>query len=1455
MTAPPASTTPAARFARCWTLRGGHGASLDVEVTAADDESLGAVLRALAQALDRPVTGLWAGSSRLADDLPLDAPELVHGAVLGLERPVPRCEGGRSSSALELHVVGGPEAGRAVPLGQGRHVLGRSSAAGVRLADADVSREHVAVQVGGGAITVADLGSSNGSRLDEVELDRRPQAWQNGEVLRLGASAVTLSGPAGSTAAVAPGSGGRARLRPMPRMTTPPPEVEVAFPRPPQAPPRRRLAWVAVALPAVGGVLMAWLLHTPTFLFFALLSPVVALGTWTSERWSGRRSGRRDAAAHALEVLAAESRLAAAIHSDVRAAEAAHPDLAALVRAARRRSHLLWSRARSDSEGLSVRIGSGPGPTRVTRVHPDGTRSREQAAHMPVVVDLGHGGGLAVVGPRERTTGVLRALVAQLTASYPPGELDLLLLVDHDRLPDWRWMRWLPHLAPGAVHVGSVGPATAIAQDDDLHAWLTALVAHRRAAASGAGSTDACAPPGWLVVLVDRPLDPRIAATLGVGRDVGVLTVAAGRSAEDLPVAVDTVLRLAGETGHVATLAQQGHTDRTGVTVDQLPRDVGAEVARNLAALVPVSTASALPRSVRLLDLPPTGLQLSNAGGLSGAWDPTRDRLVATLGRTAQGPLQIDLCHQGPHALVAGTTGSGKSELLQTLIAGLALNHPPDRCSFLLVDYKGGAAFAEAADLPHTVGVVTDLDGQTTARALRSLTAELTRREAVLAAHRVADIAALPETVDLARLVIVVDEFATLAEELPSFVPGLVSIAQRGRSLGVHLVLATQRPGGVVSPEIRANSSLRICLRTTDEADSRDVLGTTQAAHLPAALPGRAYLRSGNGTPTALQVARVSTSPTTPETAGPTVQPWRWPHAAEAPREGDSEGDSDLARLSRALVDHARALDVPEPHRPWRPPLPDRITAGALVAAAAVAPAGRAGPDRGSTAALLLGLVDRPDSQSQHVLDLDLAEGGALLAVGGPRSGRTTLLRAVLSEAAHRFGPDQLHVHVLAAGGGALAEDAVGLPHTGTVVTGDDALRAVRLVDRLAAEVATRRTGTVTGVGGAPMLLLLVDGAESLSTLLDEHDPGRGSAHLLRLIRDGAAVGLTCVLTADRAVPGGRLASVARQRLVLPLPDRADYAVAGVPPRAVPAHRPPGRALLGEEAWECQLALPRPLPSMESGGTAAGAPLRIALLPADPHLPPAPHPGALDAAAALRLPVGPGGDEGYPLVVDLLRTGGLLVSGPAGSGRSTALHAFARHLESVGVAVLRIGRPTRGDGPVSPAGDSATGWLDPADTTGVSGWLAGLGNRTGVLVADDVTTAAEWPALSVPAPAGARPDVVLLAAGAPGVLTGHYQGPIAALRRSRAGLLLCPGPGDAELFGVRLPRTPLPVRPGSGWLVTAGGIDRVQVARARSASSSRDSRPGEPPTVVGPRRPQRSSSTGPISCVAYQASS
>ncbi|MGY1735139.1 FtsK/SpoIIIE domain-containing protein [Geodermatophilus sp. SYSU D00684] len=1363
---------PAGAEARCWTLVGAEGA-VDVEVRAPDDARLDAVLAPLADALGTAAAGLWSGSTRLPGELLLTDDRLLHGAVLGLGRPVPR-SGEPAASPLELHVVGGPAAGTVVPLATGRHVLGRGAGATLSLPDPGVSRRHVALEVGAGGLTVTDLGSTNGSRLDDADLDGTARPWRPGAVLRLGASSVTVTGPRDGRAGLRPGPGGRRLVRPGVPPSAHRPEVEVIWPEPPAAAPRRRLGWVAVVLPAVAGVALALVLSAPTFLFFALLGPLVAVGGWASDRWSGSRTGRRAAAAHAGQVREARARLAEAVRADVRAARAAAPDLAALTAAARRRTTLLWSRGAGDPAALTVRVGTGAGATRVVRVEA-GRRVPEPAADLPVTVDLGRTGGLAVTGPREPALGVVRGLLAQLVALSAPGDVDVAVLASAGRVADWSWARWLPHLPAGAVPVRPSGAGA----DTAPSAWLTGL-------ADGRGDAE-----GTPVLVVDRPVDPALAELLRRCRERGAVLLALARRGEDLGGCVPAVLEVGGETGDTGRLGLGDGVLPVDLVVDRLPRAAAARLARDLAPLAPARQAAGLPGSVRLLDLLADG-RGGPAGEVPVTWSATRSSLTTRLGVTADGPAEVDLVRDGPHALVAGTTGSGKSELLQTLVAGLALAHPPDRCSFLLVDYKGGAAFAEAVALPHTVGLVTDLDGAATARALRSLTAELARREALLAAAGVPDLAALPPEVELARLVIVVDEFAGLAEELPEFVAGLVGIAQRGRSLGVHLVLATQRPGGVVSPEIRANCSLRLCLRTTDEADSRDVLGSGVAAAVPADRPGRGYLRTGSGRPVPFQAARVALGPAV-AAAGPTVTRWSWPAPPAGTAPGTPVGPTDLARVTAATTGHAEAAGVRRPHRPWQPALPERLRTTDLPGA------------DGPATRLVVGLVDRPDRQAREPLRLDLDRGGGWLAVGGPGSGRTTLLRTVLAEAVARLSPGRLHVHVLDHAGGALAAEAAGLAHTGTVVGADDALRTVRLVSRLAGEVAGRRAG---GRAEVPAVLLLVDGVDGLLAQLDEAVPGQGAAEFLRLVRDGGAAALTCVLTADRAVPGGRLAAAAGTRLVLPLPDRADYAVAGVPVRAVPGARPPGRALLGEEALECQVALPRPLRRTAPAAPPGAGPLLVPELPPDP--PPVQPPAGEDAGLLRRVPLGPGGDEGGVLTVDLLRAGGLLVVGPPGSGRTSTLTALGATLTAAGVPVLRVLRAGRSapDGLPVLLADDVTGWR---------AWCAGLAGRPGAVLLDDAGTLADSPVGAALAGGERTGEVLVLAAGTAGELSPAFRGPVAELRRGRSGLLLCPGPGDADLLGTRLPRTPVPVRPGSGWLVTAGTPQRVQVARARPA--------------------------------------
>ncbi len=296
-------------------------------------------------------------------------------------------------------------------------------------------------------------------------------------------------------------------------------------------------------------------------------------------------------------------------------------------------------------------------------------------------------------------------------------------------------------------------------------------------------------------------------------------------------------------------------------------------IARALAGVTVVQdagrSAGDLPERVSFFDA--LGIPTVESDDVPTRWADasTETLLQIPLGQVAEGKLlHLDfkeqaLGGQGPHGLVAGTTGAGKSELLLTIIAGLALRHPPDVLNFVLIDYKGGDAFRAVVDLPHTVALITDLDEHLASRALVFLTSELKQRERRIGDLKAEGVTSVAEYQAhrgqraMPLLVIVVDEFARLKAELPEFVRGLVDVARVGRSLGVHLILATQTPSGSVDDEIKKNSNFGICLRVRDPSDSRDVIGEPDAFLLPGSLPGRAYFRAGLEPVQLFQTARV----------------------------------------------------------------------------------------------------------------------------------------------------------------------------------------------------------------------------------------------------------------------------------------------------------------------------------------------------------------------------------------------------------------------------------------------------------------------------------------------------------------------------------------------------------------------------------------------------------------------
>ncbi len=335
--------------------------------------------------------------------------------------------------------------------------------------------------------------------------------------------------------------------------------------------------------------------------------------------------------------------------------------------------------------------------------------------------------------------------------------------------------------------------------------------------------------------------------------------------------------------------------------------------ARRIAART--GAAAGLPAAVPLADL------LREAARPSGRPGTAPPGLAAPLGMGPAGPVVVDLVADGPHALVAGTTGAGKSELLQTLVLALASRYGPDRLALVLVDFKGGAGLGACHRLPHVVGTVTDLDPHAAARALAGVRAELRRREGLLAAAGVGDLEALRAVGPAPpRLLVVVDELLALREDLPDVLPALVRLASQGRSLGIHLVLATQRPAGALDAQVRANVGVRLCLRVTDTSDSLDVVGTAEAATIPADLPGRAVLRRGDQPPEPLQTAWAALPPSP---RGPIWAP-PWPPVA-APR--GRSADDEVAALVTDLIVGARGS---RPAPLWRPPLPARCAADAI---------------------------------------------------------------------------------------------------------------------------------------------------------------------------------------------------------------------------------------------------------------------------------------------------------------------------------------------------------------------------------------------------------------------------------------------------------------------------------------------------------------------------------------------
>ena len=831
----------------------------------------------------------------------------------------PRLTPGEGSIALDI--TSGPEAGRTIVLGPGRHVVGRSPEADVVIDDPTMSRQHLTMVVSTGLSVVVhpNPDATNGTFLGTTLLTE-PRPLPPEEGVFAGSSQLMLRAARTDTIGTRDRLGQIGYNRGPYRQPIVRERVLPELDPPPERPGQRRFSLIAVLVPLLAAVAIVFVLKRIEFLLLAGLSPLMMAANYFSEGRFSKRSfaAERDKFLAKVEQRAAEVDQALADERQERMTAA--PDVLMLGRQAAGRLGRLWERHRGAADFLQVRIGLGSQPTKVrTSIRPGGDPELREAAvqrlahHetlalVPVVASLDDAGITGLYGDPGQVRGLAASIALQAVVLHSPEDLVVAAAVPAAEEASWSWLKWLPHTrsatspleGPHLVHEAGT---------DDLLMRLIAVVNAR------AGHDRAGAWPRVLLLLhEDADADgARLAALLDVATRAGIVVVWVGREQHQLPRQCRAIVRCVSS---VSGESQLRYTDPSvadqAFDVEGIPVTVADTIARSLAPIRDVSAASAttgIPRVVPLLDA--LRLPVPSGDVVARQWAvPKPYGLEATIGIGPDGPFSLDLVQQGPHTLIAGTSGAGKSELLQTLVLALAVRYPPEELNFLFIDYKGGAASAEFRSLPHNVGAVTDLDERLSLRALASLRAELRRRLELLEG-RAKDLAGMRKVAPHdapPSLVIVVDEFATLVKEIPDFVSGIVDVAQRGRSLGIHLVMATQRPTGAVNDNILANTNLRICLRVLEPADSVAVIGAKDAAYIPVPLRGRAFARTGPGPLSAFQCAWSGAPFEAEAQASPVVvRPFPFTAAEAPPRAAEPDEAVGRQRDGHRPVDGAAA--------------------------------------------------------------------------------------------------------------------------------------------------------------------------------------------------------------------------------------------------------------------------------------------------------------------------------------------------------------------------------------------------------------------------------------------------------------------------------------------------------------------------------------------------------------------
>lgn len=831
-------------------------------------------------------------------------------------------------------------------------------------------------------------------------------------------------------------------------------------------------------------------------------------------------------------------------------------------------------------------------------------QAHQKIDNLPIVASLNRG-PVGYVGPRPIVLEQLQLLVAQLAVFHSYHDLTIIPIIPEEEKESWDWMRWLPHATLQDMNVRSF-VYNQRTRDQVLNS-LNQILKLRKAQKEEEKANDTkIFHPHYVVLITDETLildhvimeffreDPT---------ELGCSIIYVADVLSSLSENIQTVISIK-DRNQGQLLLQEGVLRELDFQLDHFPEGYDKEaISRGLAPLKHIQQLkSSIPDSVTFLEM----YQAETFSDLKvlSRWESHApyQSLAVPIGLRGKDDLVYLNLHEkahGPHGLIAGTTGSGKSETIQSYILSLAVNFHPHDVAFLLIDYKGGGMANLFKDLPHLLGTITNLDGAQSMRALASINAEIHRRERLFGQYGVNHINQYQKkfklgeaTEPLPHLFLISDEFAELKVNQPDFIKELVSIARVGRSLGVHLILATQKPSGVVDDQIWSNSRFKLALKVADRGDSMEMLRTADAAQITQT--GRAYLQVGNNEVYELFQTAWSGADYQPEKDQLGIED----HTIYLINElGQYEVlNQDLSGLDMAeeIKEVPTELDVIVQEinhlhqqegiaavaQPWLPPLKERITLDELDKVVPI----KAWQKR-TAPSVLIGVADIPQAQKQEAVAIDLSKDGNILLYGSPGTGKTTFLQTVAMDLARKQSPENLTMYLLDFGTNGLAPLSQ-LPHVADSLLLDQTEKIQKFIRIINRELDRRKkllsehgVGTIAlyrEVTGKqePTMVILMDSYESMKDEPYETDLFK---LFMRISREGLSIGVHLIITASRQNNlRAQLYSNFKHQLTLPQNDISEVrGIVGATPLAATMEDIKGRALMKrDEVDVVQFALP-----------------------------------------------------------------------------------------------------------------------------------------------------------------------------------------------------------------------------------------------------------------------------------------